>query len=100
MMWNWDDDGDELVEETEQGDDEGDAEELLARVERAFRADRARIRACADVSELRAMQDEFQASLADGTLYGVAALRGNDLVELIDARITDLKAARVAGRGR
>jgi hypothetical protein len=45
-------------------------------------------------------QDEFQASLADGTLYGVAALRGNDLLELFDERITDLKAARVAGRGR
>ena len=100
MMWNWDDDGDELVEETEQGDDEADAEELLARVERAFRADRARIRACSDVGELRAMQDDFRASLADGTLYGIAALRGNDLLELIDERITDLKAARVAGRGR
>lgn len=43
------------------------------------------------------MQEYFRASLADGTLYGVAALRGNDLVEIIDARITDLKAARVAG---
>ena len=100
MMWDWDDDDDdELVEETVQ-DDEPDAEELLARVERAFRADRARIRACGDVGELRAMQDDFRASLADGTLYGVAALRGNDLLELIDERITDLKAARVAGRGR
>ncbi len=99
MMWKWDDDEDESVEETGQ-DDELDAEELLARVERAFRADRARIRACGDVGELRAMQDEFQASLADGTLYGIAALRGNDLVELIDARITDLTAARMAGRGR
>ena len=97
MMWNWDDD--ELVEETGQ-DDEPDDDELLARVERAFRADRARIRACGDVGELRAMQDDFRASLADGTLYGVAALRGNDLVELIDERITDLKAARMAGWGR
>jgi hypothetical protein len=100
MMWDWDDDAPEGEDEDLDGEEGDDPGELLARVERAFRADRARIRACGDVGELRAMQDDFRASLADGTLYGVAAVRGNDLLELIDERITDLKAERVAGRGR
>ncbi len=73
---------------------------VLARVERAYREERARVRASVDLDELRMMRELYRTQVADGTLHGIAAVRGNDLLEHIDDRITDLKAARLAEWGR
>lgn len=97
-MWDWDDDeDDETVDEIEEEEEEDDAE-LLARVERAYRSERSRIRACTDVEELRSMRNSYRQQLTSRTLVGVAAIRGNDLLEIIDDRITDLKAQQIAKR--
>ena len=73
---------------------------VLARVERAYREERARVRASVDLDELRTMRELYRTQIANGTLHGIAAVRGNDLLEHIDDRITDLKAAKLAERGR
>ncbi len=98
-----DEDADEESEEddddsddNESDDDDQDEDARLARVETAFRAERALIRACDDVAELRTKRREYQALLSDGEVIGVGRLRINDLIELIDGRTTDLKAKRFA----
>lgn len=80
--------------------EEEDPGVVLARVERAYREERARVRATVDLDELRTMRELYRTQIADGTLHGIAAVRGNDLLEQIDDRVTDLKAARLAERGR
>ena len=94
----FDDESEETDEETESTDEE-DPGELLARVEHAYREERTRVRASVDLDELRTMRELYRGQVADGTLHGIAAVRGNDLLEHIDDRITDLKAARLAERG-
>ena len=108
--YDLDDDSDDDVEED--GDDEfadGDEEDdeaptpdphaHLEEVERGYRADRARIRACDDVHELRAMKAEYEAILRRRVLSEAGRVRAGDLIELIDDRITDLRA-RAGGSGR
>lgn len=103
-FWDqFDDDDDDEIEESNEGvayPEEEDAAEILARVEHAYREERARVRASEDLAELRTMRETYREELSAGTLTGVAAVRGGDLLELIDDRITDLKAARLAERGR
>jgi hypothetical protein len=93
-------DDDELDEE-EETDDEGegeDQEEVLARIEKAFRSDRVRIRASNEIAELRRLRSEYQTLESNTEINQAARIRARDLVELIDDRITDLKAKRLADR--
>ena len=102
-MGFWDQLNDDEIEETDGYMDypeEEDPAVVLARVERAYREERARVRASEDLAELRTLRDTYRTQVADGTLHGIAAVRGDDLLEFIDDRITDLKAARLAERGR
>ena len=102
-FWDQFDNDDDESEESDEGVEyleEEDPAEILARVEHAYREERARIRASEDLAELGTMRKTYRAQLSDGTLYGIAAVRGDDLLELIDDRITDLKAARLAERRR
>lgn len=94
----YDDDDDELDEEEDE--EEEDEDDLLARIEHAYRSERARIRASDDGHELRALRTEYVALEASGRLNQAGRLRARDLIELIDDRVTDLKAKRLAsGRG-
>ncbi|MFZ5477356.1 MAG: hypothetical protein ACOZNI_11335 [Myxococcota bacterium] len=89
-------DDDDESDEDDDDDDDQDEDARLARIETAFRAERALIRACDDVAELRTKRREYQAVLSNGEVIGVGRLRINDLIELIDDRTTDLKAKRFA----
>ena len=107
MGWFFDDDDDDECERADwQAEEEAEAEEedglpvedeaALARLDRAFRALRGRVRACSDVSELRTWRAEQAAALA-GRLTPTVRLRTLDIIEAIDDRVTDLRALR-AGR--
>ncbi len=104
MAYEYDEEEEEEDEGNEEGDEEKDEDEaedpevVLARVERAFRTERARIRASEDVQELRALRSEFQTLESNGRMPQSARIRAHDLVELIDDRITDIKAMRLADR--
>lgn len=92
------DDDDESDEESEADDDDDDDDgpdeddDMLARLDKAYRETRARVRV-ADLSELRTMQSEHTAALA-GRQSPTVRLRTLDIIELIDARVTDLRASR------
>ena len=89
------DESDEDEPEAEQDDDEEDEEAAkLDRIEKAFRTERTRIRACGDIAELRTMRRDYQEILASAV--GVGRLRMNDLIELVDDQVTNLKAKRFA----
>lgn len=92
-MWPEDDDEDDLDGFVDE--EEGDDEDIVARVETAFREERAWIRTATDTDALRELRVTYKAQIADEVLVGVAALRAGDLVELIDSRLADLKAARL-----
>lgn len=89
--WESDDDQEDEVQE----DDED--EDLYARVDRAYRDERAKVRASEDIAELREMRETYQEQLMEGKLPGITGVRANDLIEQIDDRITDLKARRFGG---
>jgi hypothetical protein len=91
---------DEEFEYDEDEEDEEDDEEQILRVEQAFRRERARIRASKDIPELREMRTVYQTSIAEDELCQAARIRSHDLIELIDDRITDIKASRMTARGR
>ncbi len=96
-----DEDSDEFDlddDDEDDGDDEDD-DERFAAIERAFRLERANIRSCEDLHELRHLRASHQA-LANSNAREAGRIRARDLVELIDDRITDLKARRMARRGR
>lgn len=79
-----DDDEDELPEEDDAS---------LAQLDRAYRKLRARVRAMTDLSELRTIRGNQVESLA-GRLTPTVRLRTQDIVEEIDARVTDIRASR------
>ncbi len=81
----------------EDDEDDDDEEEVLAQIDKAFRADRARIRSCEDVDELRRLRAEFVA-LVGSAGHTARAIRSRDLIELVDDRITDLRARRMVRR--
>ena len=89
----------EESEEEEEGGDGPDEAELLVRLERAFRTERAGIRETSDVQALRRLRGEYEALLRQEGLRGAVAMRANDLLELIDERITDLRATQRAKGG-
>ena len=92
------DDDDELPEEEEDDDDppeEYDA--MLALLDKTFRALRARIRRSTDLSELREIRADHEATLSV-RLSPPVRLRTLDIIELIDDRVTDLRASRGGSR--
>jgi len=90
------DDADEVEEEEEEeGDDEA---EDLEEVERQFRQQRANVRACSDLDTLRQMRANLRHAVSAGTVQGATRIRASDLIELIDDRITDVRAKQLADR--
>lgn len=104
MGW-FDDDEDEFEGVDEEFDDEAEEDDelpaedaaSLARLDKAFRALRTRVRACSDLSQLRAWRAEQVAELG-GRLTPTVRLRTLDIIEAIDDRVTDLRAVRAGQR--
>ena len=103
-----DDDNDESGEEPDDDaeDDEDDDDDppveddaMLARLDKAYRALRARVRAISDLSELRTMRSEHAAALAE-RLSPTLRMRTLDIIEAIDDRVTDLRASRGGPRSQ
>jgi len=95
----YDESDEEAPDEEESEEEELDDEQIIADVERAFRNERARIRTCESLVELREIRATYEDAAAN--LSHVAQrIRARDLVEIADDRITSLKAARLARRGR
>jgi hypothetical protein len=91
---------DAFDEEEDDNDDppvEDDA--MLARLDKAYRALRARVRAVSDLSELRTMRSEHAAALA-GRQSPTLRMRTLDIIEAIDDRVTDLRASRGGPRSQ
>ena len=93
-----DDESEDATDEDEGDDDDTDddlpAEDdaMLARLDKAYRETRARVRV-ADLSELRAMRSDHSAAVA-GRQSPTVRLRTLDIIEMIDVRVTDLRASR------
>jgi len=104
MAGRYDDDDIEFDDDapTDDPDDEEaeDEDEHIRQVEAGFRSDRARIRSCGDLDELRELRAEYQRLEMRGGLSAAGRIRAHDLVELIDERITDIKAQRMDRRWR
>jgi hypothetical protein len=90
-----DDEGDADDDGEEEEDEDLPAEDadVLVRLDKEFRKVRARIRASTDPSELRTLRNEHTASLVE-RLSPMLRLRTEDIIEEIDARVTDLRARR------
>ena len=92
---------DESDEDADETDDEDELpvedDEMLARLDKAYRALRAKVRASKDLSELRSIRADQTAALS-GRLTPTVRLRTLDIIELIDDRVTDLRAARTGSR--
>jgi hypothetical protein len=102
------DDDDESGEESdeEEGDDDDQDDDppaeddaMLARLDKAYRALRAQVRAGSDLSELRTMRSEHAAALA-GRQSPTLRLRTLDIIEAIDERVTNLRASRGGPRSQ
>ena len=101
----WFDDDDEFESVDEESDEESEEDDelpvedaaSLARLDKAFRELRARVRACSDLSQLRAWRAEQVAELG-GRLTPTVRLRTLDIIEAIDDRVTDLRALRAGQR--
>jgi TATA-binding protein-associated factor Taf7 len=97
------DDDDESEDDSDDDDEDDDqpAEDdaMLARLDKAYRALRAQIRAVSDLSELRTMRSEHAAALA-GRQSPTLRLRTLDIIEAIDTRVTDLRASRGGPRSQ
>lgn len=101
---NGDEEEDDEAEDEEGGEDEEAAEDdegasaeedeaALGRLDVAFRALRAKVRASSDLVELRTMRAQYLESLG-GRLSPTVRLRTRDLLEEIDERVTELRARR------
>ena len=66
---------------------------MLARLDKDFRKLRNRVRASTDLSELRSIRADQAGALA-GNLSPTTRLRTLDIMEIIDERVTDLRASR------
>lgn len=108
MAGSYDDDDDDDDLDLDDGDvgdgsedeEEKDEDEHIQRVEAGFGSDRARIQSCGDLDELRGLRAEYQRLETRGGLSMAGRIRAHDLVELIDDRITDIKARRMDRRWR
>lgn len=101
---NGDEEEDDEAEDEEGGEDEEAAEDdegasaeedevALGRLDVAFRALRAKVRASSDLVELRTMRAQYLESLGE-RLSPTVRLRTRDLLEEIDERVTELRARR------
>lgn len=95
-----DESDDDESDNDEDNDDEADEDEvpeeddeMLARLDKAFRSLRARVRASTDLSELRSIRSDQAGALA-GRQTPTVRLRTLDIMEIIDDRVTDLRASR------
>ena len=91
-----DDDEEESDNESDEEDDDQPADEddaTLAQLDKDFRRLRARVRASSDLSELRSIRADQSAALA-GPQTPTIRLRTRDIIEEIDARVTDVRASR------
>lgn len=89
-------DDDESGEESDEEDDDQPADEVdatLAQLDKDFRRLRARVRGSSDLSELRSIRADQSAALA-GPQTPTFRLRTRDIIEEIDARVTDVRASR------
>jgi len=90
------DEDDESAEESDEEDDDQPADEAdatLAQLDKDFRRLRARVRGSSDLSELRSIRADQSAALA-GPQTPTFRLRTMDIIEEIDARVTDVRASR------
>jgi hypothetical protein len=92
-------DDDEDGEDDEDDDQPVEDDAMLARLDKAYRALRARVRAVSDLPELRTMRSEHAAALA-GRQSPTLRLRTLDIIEAIDDRVTDLRASRGGPRSQ
>ena len=91
-----DDDDDESDEVSGEDADEDVPEEddaTLAQLDKDFRRLRARVRGSSDLSELRSIRADQSAAMA-GPQTPTFRLRTRDIIEEIDARVTDVRASR------
>jgi len=90
-----DETSDDDPEDEDEDEDELPVEDVaeIARIDKAFRSLRARVRSLTDLSELRSIRNDNAEALA-GRLTPIARLRIEDIVEAIDVRVTDLRARR------
>ncbi len=102
MPRNRDDNEDDIEEhDDDEPDDDDDSEDppdeetIFQNIEAAFRTERARVRACDDLHELRTIRSEFQALSTSPRANAAARRRINDLIEILDDRVTDIKAKRL-----
>lgn len=91
-------DHDEFEDEEIEGGEEEEEEDDPADIERQFREQRARVRTCVDLDELRRLRSNLRHAVSARTVQGIARVRASDLIELIDDRITDIKAKQIADR--
>jgi len=94
---DYDDEPDDEADDEDDASAEDDAPEeddaSLAQLDKAYRKLRARVRALTDLSELRTIRGH-QTEALSGRLTPMARLRTQDIVEEIDARVTDIRASR------
>ncbi len=91
-----DDDEEESDNESDEEDDDQPADEddaTLAQLDKDFRRLRARVRGSSDLSELRSIRADQSAAMA-GPQTPTFRLRTRDIIEEIDARVTDVRASR------
>ena len=93
-----DEEDEEEDEDEEDEEDEDEEDEDEADVEREFREQRARVRATVDLDDLRQMRANLRHAVSAGAVRGASRIRATDLIELIDDRITDLRAKQLADR--
>lgn len=74
-------------------DEPEETEAGLAALDQLYRELRGKIRSSSDPVALRSMRAEYVASLS-ARLSPTTRLRTNDLIELIDERVTDIRATR------
>jgi hypothetical protein len=92
----FDEDDDDLDDDDSDDEDDTSAEEddaTLAQLDKDFRRLRARVRGSSDLSELRSIRADQSAALA-GPQTPTFRLRTRDIIEEIDARVTDVRASR------
>ena len=107
---NDDDDNEEEEEEDQDEDDdagsdgepsrEADTPAEFARVEEAYRKERAAIRASSDATDLRLRRQAMERTLNDARQSNIAHTRARDLLGEIEQRELRLRAERLASRGR
>ena len=91
-----DDDEEESDNESDEEDDDQPADEddaTLAQLDKDFRRLRTRVRGSSDLSELRSIRADQSAAMA-GPQTPTFRLRTRDIIEEIDARVTDVRASR------